>query len=355
MGLARAGWDLASDPRDDEAVASHTAVVCYSAMVEQSIKALGIRFQARIQLDLFEELFRRRVVDERVRIPKGMELNFLEPTNAAEERIKRAILDYRQYQGQKWESELRRQQERLDRAVRSLALRSTKKAESERRIAANKVEFYRAKLTDLFRDHPEPRDGRIFPQWYAPVVVVEQGETVVRPMRYHMRPGDKPASFDAQFDGLYNARRDNLTGFWRAQFGRRHGVLTIKSFFENVASDAYEHRQLAPGEAARNLVVQFDATRPGEFVDADAASSPILVPCVWDRWVVAGEPALLSFAAITDEPPSEVRETGHDRCVVALREQNVARWLQPEVLRDDELFQLLGDREPFVFRHRLAG
>lgn len=329
----------------------HSWPVCYSAMVEQSIRALGIRFRARIQLDLFEQLFVRRIVDERIKIPKAMEHDFLEPASEGERRIQQAILEYRKIQGQKWEAELRRQRERLATAERSLAQRATKKAASELRIASNKIAWHEAKLSDLNRDRIEPRDTRIFPQWYAPVICAHRGEMVIRPMRYHLRPHDKPATIDQRFDGLYNARRDNLTGFWRRQFGTRHAVIVVTSFFENVARHEYEHRPLAPGERPQNLVVHFQATP-----DEPASTQPDLaVACLWDHWQGIEEPELWSFAAITDEPPAEVAETGHDRCVVALRTGNVSSWLSPEGCHDDELFRLLAAREPHVFRHRLAG
>lgn len=320
-------------------------------MIEQSVKSLGIRFQARIQLDLFEELFRRRLVDGRIRIPKAMELDFLEPANHAEERIKQAILAYRVQQTEQWQAELKRQQERLSAAERSLASRATKRASNDQRIASNKIAFLQTKLEDLERTRREPRDSRIFPQWYAPVIGIERGEWIIRPMRYHLRPSDKPASIDQRFDGLYNARRDNLTGFWRGQFGRCHGAVVMTSFFENVARHSYEHRPLGKGEAEQNLVVHFEPTRGSD----ETCMADMTVACIWDHWVGAGEPELRSFAAITDEPPAEIRATGHDRCVVALREQNVALWLAPEGRRDEELFRLLADREPFFYRHRLAG
>lgn len=318
-------------------------------MIEQNVKSLGIRFQARIQLDLFEELFRRRITSGDIKIPKAMELAFLEPTSAAEERIRQAIFDYRAYQGKAWQAELRRQSERLAAAERSLVLRSTKKALSEQRIASNKIAFYESKLADLGRERLEPSDRRIYPQWYAPVVYVEQGEYLVAPMRYHLRPSGKPAEYDQRFDGLYNARRDSLTGFWRNQFGRRHAIVVVSSFYENVARHDYEHRALAPGERAQNLVVEFRPTEAGE------PQADMTVACVWDHWTHSGAPELRSFAAITDEPPDEVRETGHDRCVVALRSNHVALWLTPQERRDEELFRLLGDREPFRYEHRLAG
>lgn len=329
----------------------HSTAVCYSAMIEQSVKALGIRFQARVQLDLFEQLFLRRLVDERIKIPRAMEQDFLEPSNSAEDRIKQAILDYRHYQGQKWQTELRRQRERLAAAERRLAVRATKKAAAEQRIATDKIAWYESRLEGLHRNRPEPQDGRIFPQWYAPVISAECRQLVVGPMRYQLRPSGKPASIDQQLDGLYNARRDSLTGFWRGQFGTHHGVVVVSSFFENVARHKYEHRPLEPGEQAQNLVVHFQPAPSHE----DRAPPDMIVACVWDSWVGAGEPELRSFAAITDEPPAEVSLTGHDRCVVALRSQLVGLWLTPEGRPDEELFRLLADREPYVLRHRLVG
>jgi putative SOS response-associated peptidase YedK len=320
-------------------------------MLEQSVKALGIRFQARIQLDLFEELFRRRLVDDRLKLPKAMEADFLEPTSQAEQRIRQAILDYRQAQGQKLHAELLRQQERLARAERSLAQRATKSVVAEQRIAKSKIAWVQAKLDDLVRDRPEPRDARIFPQWYAPVVSSEGGECIVRPMRYHLRPSGKPASIDQKFDGLYNARRDSLTGFWRGQFGAQHAIVVVTSFFENVARHDYEHRPLSPGERSENLVVHF---QPAPSTESETPPE-MTVACVWDHWVGSAEPELWSFAAITDTPPPEVSATGHDRCVVALRAQHVALWLTPEGRRDEELFRLLTDRAPYFYRHRLAG
>ena len=43
-------------------------------------------------------------------------------------------------------------------------------------------------------------------------------------MRYQLRPRGKPESFDQRFPGLYNARRDALTRFWREQFGALDAV-----------------------------------------------------------------------------------------------------------------------------------
>ncbi|MBN2192515.1 MAG: SOS response-associated peptidase family protein [Polyangiaceae bacterium] len=319
--------------------------MCYSAMIEQSVKSLGVRFQARIQLDLFEELFRRRLVEPRLRIPKAMERDFLAPTAPAEERIRHLILAYRRQVGERLATERDRQRARLAAAERVLALRATRKATEERRIARTKLDWIQTKLDDLWREEPAPRDCRVFPQWYAPVVTSEGGEQVVRPMRYLLRPRRGDAAFDRRFPGLYNARRDHLTGFWREQFGARHAVVVVSSFFENVARHAHEHRALRPDEKVENLVVHF--------VPTPSAGAPpdLTVACLWDQWVAPDADELWSFAAVTDDPPPEVREAGHDRCVVALRAEQVSRWLTPELRRDEELLGCLTDRAPHTYRY----
>jgi hypothetical protein len=52
------------------------------------------------------------------------------------------------------------------------------------------------------------------------VLVVENGQRVVKAMRYQCRIAGKPASYDVKYPdvkypGTYNARRDNLEGFWK--------------------------------------------------------------------------------------------------------------------------------------------
>lgn len=36
-----------------------------------------------------------------------------------------------------------------------------------------------------------------------------------------------------QVSGTYNARRDNLTRFWRGQFGYTHGLILAERFYKN--------------------------------------------------------------------------------------------------------------------------
>jgi putative SOS response-associated peptidase YedK len=83
-------------------------------------------------------------------------------------------------------------------------------------------------------------------------------------------------------------------------------------------------------------------------------SEPMLVACLWSHWSVPGEKDLLSFAAITDEPPPEVRAAGHDRCIVPIRPEHVDAWLNPDPENLAQCFAILDDRERPYYEHRLA-
>jgi putative SOS response-associated peptidase YedK len=63
---------------------------------------------------------------------------------------------------------------------------------------------------------------------------------------------------------------------------------------------------------------------------------------------------LLSFAAITDEPPRDVAAAGHDRCIIPIRPDNLDAWLNPDPNDLEALYRILDDREPVSFTHAEA-
>jgi putative SOS response-associated peptidase YedK len=66
------------------------------------------------------------------------------------------------------------------------------------------------------------------------------------------------------------------------------------------------------------------------------------------------EHGLLSFAAITDEPPSEVAAAGHDRCIIPIKPENIDAWLNPNPENLDAMYAILEDRNRPYYEHRLA-
>jgi putative SOS response-associated peptidase YedK len=318
--------------------------MCYSAQVIQVVRKLHRELGIRLDYEEAFSLFMRRLDDPSITISRGFEANFDNPVNDQERQIKAAIDEHRSRTATKVEKDLFAQKTRLVNAERSLKEKETKKAREEVRIATTKIETLTTKLSDLRRSETSPDDNRIFPMVYAGVIIKQDGQNVLTPMRYFCRPAGKPAFYDKKFPGLYNARRDNLEKFWGEQFGHHHALMVVESFFENVQLHAMEHRQLKTGEEAQNVVLQF-TPEPAE---------PLLVACLWSHWTDPKEPDVRGFAAITDEPPADVAAAGHDRCIVNLKPEYAEAWLAPEGRSTQELQAILSDRAIPVIQHAKA-
>jgi putative SOS response-associated peptidase YedK len=304
--------------------------MCYSAQIEASYKEYYRRFGAGISFSEYAAMVRE--LD--CRYPPNIERDFADPQTAEEREIFELIQKRKGLQVSQAEQLLFEQRARLVAAERKLQVKETKAASESARIARKKIEWATERLSALRRMEPRASDSRVYPGWYCPVLVMEAGQPRVHLMRYQCRPAGKPAFYDTKYPGTYNARRDNLKKFWRAQYGRTHGLVLARAFYEHVK---------APDGS--NQILEF---RPQGW-DRD-----MLVVCLWSRWSAPGEEELLSFAAITDEPPEEVASAGHDRCIVPIREENVEAWLSPKGRGDAALDAILDDREHPYYEHRRA-
>lgn len=318
--------------------------MCYSAQVWADFRRYSREFGATLSIKDFYDLFRRRYEGERLRIPKAMSAPFLDPRTHEEREVAELIKGFEANERVRLEKELFTQRARLVQAERKLAEKPTLTASEEARKSRDKIEKARRDLEDLTRTQLQERDARIFPQSYAPVMVVEDGRRVIKPMRYLCRPAGKPPIIDKKLPGCYNARRDSLGGYWKELFGFTHGVMVVSSFFENVKRHRMEGRDLRDGEKEENVVLRFEPNPPQE----------MLIACIWSHWKGADGDELLSFAALTDEPPPEVSAAGHDRIIIQIREENLDAWLNPTSGTLDALQSILDDRPRPYYEHRLA-
>ena len=303
--------------------------MCYSAMVEQHLKSLGLTFKARVDLFLFRELFKERAEGLKLKIPRAMEREFLSDAGDAGVEISAYIHTYQESLLKELEQDLFAQKKRLADAERKLKEKTTKTAEKDRGIAERKIAHCKRRIEKIQSEKSFPEDSRIYAMEFAPVIVWEKGERVIKPMRYLCRPAGFPDTFDRDYPGCYNARRDSLKKFWKNQYLKNHAILIITSFFENVKR----------GE--KNTVIQF---KPKGF-------DRMVIPCIWDRWSKKGQPDLFSFALITDEPPAEVLEAGHDRCLIFIKDSAIDRWLRPDTASEKEIDAILDDRERPYYEH----
>lgn len=321
--------------------------MCYSAQIKADYHHFQREWGAVISLERFTELFwQKRQDGQWAKIPKAMREAFRRPQGEKEFELAKLVAEADREQARRYEDELAAQTERLAKAETVLAgAKPTRKAADDKRIAGNKIVGAQRNLDDLRRGELVDKDARIFPGQYAPVMIEEDGQRLVVPMRYQCRLPGWNEKTERKYPGTYNARRDKLESSWGQIFGHRHGIMIVTRFYENVARHEMEGRALASGEKPENVVLEFNPRPPQE----------MLVACLWNL-SPGGEDdiELLSFAAITDEPPPEVRAAGHDRCIVPLKRENVDAWLNPDPTNLATLYAILDDRERPYYEHRMA-
>ncbi len=303
-------------------------------------------YDAFLDVNAFELLFSERVNNPSagIRFPIAIDRYFLQSENRNEGRIREAINTYRAVKIPEWEQEIFKQRKRYADAERTLKNRHTKKAESDLRISSRKIDQLVRWLDGMKTMENKASDSVVHAMNYAPVMIQTEKGRMLTAMRYHCRLAGKPSSIDQQLPRLYNARITSLQDWWAPVFGVRHAVFVITGFRENVKRHDMEHRQLKSGEEPENVVLEFKPR----------AHEKMLVPCVWDRWVRNDE-VLNSFALITDDPPPEVADAGHDRCPINLTRAAAESWLSPQGQNPEALLNLLEDRHrPFYEHFRAA-
>jgi putative SOS response-associated peptidase YedK len=306
--------------------------MCYSAQIQAAYLKYLRETGAEMDIDQFAEIFGARVSDSSIRIPRAVERWFDEPRNDAESRIKTLIEQYRSEEITKLEREAFVQRKRLGDAERSLASTPTKAAAESQRIATSKIAKALERLDRLKATKPDPAEARIFPLHYAPIVIQDGARRVMRLARYHCRKPGEPTYIDRKLPGLYNARRDSLGKYWKELFGFKHAVMLAESFFENVDREG------------KNQVLHFIPKPAGT----------MMIACLFSEWrdPNGGSP-LLSFAAITDEPPTEVAAAGHDRMIISIKPENLEAWLKPEGKSLEEMQRILADRQAPYYEHEV--
>lgn len=310
--------------------------MCYSAQAWQDYRKFKREFGATLGIKEYIRVFWDwKTKGSPYRLTKAMLDSFADASQGEERQIREWIEGWKAEQATAIEQDLFALRRRLADAERSLQTKVTKKAQNDKRIATDKIDKALLRLSDLRRTEPLPRDSRFFPGNYATVMVSEGGQRVVYPMRYGCRPAGKPAFYDTKYPGTYNARRDNLEGFWKQQFGATHALMVVETFYENVE-----------GPDGRNRILQFQPRDGGL----------MYVACLWSRWndPKGQDPDLMSFAAITDDPEPEVAAAGHDRTIINIKPEHIDAWLNPDPGNLAALYAIFDDKQHPYYEYREA-
>lgn len=183
--------------------------------------------------------------------------------------------------------------------------------------------------TNIFKLPDE--EGRIFPGTFTHVLVNENNRRMMKPMRYRLRPYKSISEIPSKYN-VFNARLDSLENrqTWKPLFMKQHGLLPFRKFIEWVE------------DGGKKRLICFHPDR----------HSIMWAPCLWDYWENEKEGiGFYSFAIITDDPPPEVWERGHDRCPIFLKEEMIDQWLSPIGKSKSEMYRILKNKEPVFYLH----
>jgi putative SOS response-associated peptidase YedK len=179
------------------------------------------------------------------------------------------------------------------------------------------------------------KDNRIFPNIFSPVLISKEGTRSIRPMRYRVRPAGSTSEVPSKYN-LYNARLDGLQKrkTWKTLMGRQHCLFPFKKFFEWVKG----------GPSGKKRLVTF----------FPQGKDIMWVPGLYDKWVSEDKTlSFESFALITDDPPHEILEQGHDRAPLFLKEEKIDEWLNfPSQRGQQSVQRILSYREEVIYGHR---
>ncbi len=217
-----------------------------------------------------------------------------------------------------------------------------------------KIERDLKKLSALFKAMPVPKafqslknnaehlpkvfrvpgkDNIIYPNTFAPVLVYSNGQKLIRPMRYRIRPFGSREEVPAKYN-LFNARMDSLykKKTWKRLVGVNHCLFPFKEFYEWVPGSENGKK--------KRLVTFY----PKE-------QEIMWAPGLFDSWTSQdGSLSFESFALITVDPPAEILEQGHDRSPLFLNARFVDEWLRlPSEQGPRNVLDVLSNRQKVTY------
>ena len=175
-----------------------------------------------------------------------------------------------------------------------------------------------------------PDDEKVFQNYFTNILVRPEkiNQRIFTPMRYRVRPMHSKEEVPQKYN-VYNARLDSLEtrNTWIPLFGKKHGIIPMKKFYEWVAD---------PKDETKSRLISF---RPKD-------KELMWAPCLYDEWIsCSGKIYFRSFAIITTNPHRDVLSMGHDRTPVFLKESVIDEWLMPSNKTKKELYSILEQEE----------
>ena len=301
--------------------------MCYSSLVERELRKAEKEYAATINYESFRDLYRMYEIDMSIKIPDGMERSLIEHGGSTGKLIKQSVDRHRSAEQISLKSEAQAIKQQIEELKSVIALKPTKTAQNKLGVLTRKLDKVNTKINSPHATG----DYRIYPYYFAPVIIQNGGHREIVPMRYRILPRtgvEVPSQYN-----VFNARRDSLTTArnWKPLFGKKHAIFPFIRFFEWVERDG------------KKVELSFSP----DYESMWAA-------CLYEEYQHPVLGLIRSFAMVTDEPPPEIAQAGHDRCPVFLREDLIGDWLNPEGKTLEELDALLGEKQPAYYSHAMA-
>ncbi len=303
-------------------------------MIEADLRKLEKQFDAIVDWSSFDEAFNIRSKYPQATIPSGLDSYIIQHAETPlQKRLAKMAKVHYLAEIEKVSAKLKKyEQDVKDFEAKIKNGSKAKDLESKLQKRRETVEKHKEKIANCEKIE-ERGAARIFPNFYAPVIIEEGKEKLIKLMRYHVCPknGNELNTFKYN---LFNARRDRLldSKIWKPLFGKQHAIFPFHRFYESVA-----------GENGETKIIYFEPK------DQEIMWSAAIFE---EAKIESG--LLRSFAAITDDPPPEVSAAGHDRCPVFLSEDKFDIWLNPKLSTKEELVELLSSTVPTYFEHKAA-
>lgn len=307
--------------------------MCYSAMVRQDMDKIARHFRAKVNYESFAKLYAMRTKNLDLVIPAGMDEFFEEKDDRFSKSIRTSIKSFKELEDRRCRQELKDIESEILELESKLRVKFTKTAEKILGVRGRQKEKLLKEIKRMAKSNDKKiGDYRIYPKYFAPVVIADGKDRMIVPMRYRILPStgvEIPMKYN-----LFNARRDSLQDrrTWKPLFGKKHVIFPFLKFYEWV--------EPKPGIKKELFFT------PDGFESMWAAS-------LYEEYKSPGGD-IFSFAMVTDEPPPEVAAAGHDRCPVFLDEEHLEPWLHPAKLSIKELDGLLDHKQETYYSHTQA-
>ncbi len=303
-------------------------------MIEADLRTLEKQFGVKIDWSSFDEAYNIRSKYSLAMIPSGLDSFIIKYAETpVQKRLAKMAKEHYKNEIDKTSIKLKKFEQ--DVKDFELKLKSGSKAKDlpdklEKRMAT--VQKQKDKILNLGKIE-EKGATRIFPNYYAPVIVNGTKDRLIRLMRYHLCPKNGKELNTFKYN-LFNARKDRLldSQIWKPIFGKQHALFPFYRFYESVTDENGKSKEIYFEPEDQKIMW----------------SAAIFEVSKIDNGI------LHSFAAITDEPPSEVSAAGHDRCPVFLARDSLDKWLNPNGFKKEELIALLGHIVRANFQNKVA-